>query len=86
MAQIQGKSFTYIRRQGKLIPAPSFRSNGDPRIFPIDVFEIQGNDFAGPETESGQQKQNRVIAFSDRSFSIAAIQHSLNAAGGEILG
>jgi hypothetical protein len=54
MAQVQRNSFTYIRRQWKLIPAPSFRADGDPCLLPIDVFEIQCNDFAGAETESGQ--------------------------------
>jgi hypothetical protein len=57
MAQVQRNSFTYIRRQWKLIPAPSFRADGDPCLLPIDVFEIQCNDFAGAETESGNRSK-----------------------------
>ncbi len=61
MAQVERKSFTYIGWQGQLSPAPTFRSDGNPCL-PVDVFQVQCDDFASTQAQSGQQKQNRIIS------------------------
>ncbi len=86
VAQVERKGFTYIDWQGQLSPAPTFRADGNPCLLPVDVSQVQCDDFASTQAQSGQQEQNRIIASSDGSPSVTAIQHSLYGAGGEELG
>jgi hypothetical protein len=73
VAQVEGESFTDIGWERQLSPAPTFGADGYPCILPVDVFQIQGDDLASTQAQSGQQKQNRVIAPSDGSRSVIAV-------------
>jgi hypothetical protein len=81
-----GNGFPYICRKWQLNLMTAFRTNGNPRVLPINVFQIQGNDGTSTQTEPGQENQNRVIPASDGRPSLIALQHSSYAAGGEELG
>jgi hypothetical protein len=86
VAQVERKDFTDIGWEWQLSPSPTFGADRNPGLLPVDVFQIQGDDFASTQAQSGQQKQNRVVASSDGSPSVTAIQHSLYGAGWEELG
>src|SRR5690242_17415496 len=47
---IDGHSFTDIRGHRRLRPASAFASNSKQAIVPVDIIQIQGYDFAGPQT------------------------------------
>jgi hypothetical protein len=49
-------SFTDIRWHRQLRPAPTFAPNGKQAIVPVDIIQIQGDDFAGPQTQSSQHQ------------------------------
>ena len=85
VAQVERESFTDIGWEWQLSPASTFRPDGYPCVLPVDIFQIQGDDLASTQAQSGQQKQNRVIAPSDGSRSVIALQHSLHSAGGKEL-
>jgi hypothetical protein len=51
------------KRQSSL--TPSLSTDVKPRALPVDVASSKLHDVAGPETQAGEQQQNRSIALAD---------------------
>ena len=63
------------RRQRKLRPFPTFSAHRDSCVLPIDIFEVESDDFTSPQTKPREQKEDSVIASSRRRASVAMMQH-----------
>jgi len=74
MAQITRKGSCDIRRERQLRPFSTFPAHGDSRVFPIDIFEVESDDFTRPQAKPREQKQDGVIASSHRRASVAMMQ------------
>ena len=82
MAQITRDGSCDIRRERQLRPFPTFPAHRDSRVFPIDIFEVESDDFTRPQTKSREQKQDGVIASSHRRASVAMMQDPPNLKAG----
>ena len=45
--------------------------------FPIDIFQIERNNFSGPQAQSGEQQQDGVISPAQRRLAITTTQDAL---------
>jgi hypothetical protein len=72
MLQVVGKGLANIGRQRQFGPPSALTANCDLAQLPIDIFEIQANDFGGAEPKSGKQHQNGVITPSARIAPVSA--------------
>jgi len=64
----------------------SVASNQDLAGPPIDVIKLKSNNFPSTETETGEQKKNRVVAAASRGLTVAAAQHAIDFLRNEVLG
>ena len=77
-AQIQCDSLANVAWQWHLCSASAFATNRDAAIVPIDIIQVQCNNLAGPQTQSGQQQQNGVVPLSIGSVPLTVIEKPLN--------
>src|SRR5690349_16828562 len=75
-AQIRTERFADVDRQGHAVVYQTLAADQDLAGPPIDVMQLQSNDFPGAETEPGKQKKNRVVAAASRSLPVAATHHT----------
>jgi hypothetical protein len=61
-------------------------SNQDLAGPPVNVIELESNNFPSAETEPGEQEKNRVIAAASRGETVAAAQHAIDFLRNEVLG
>src|SRR5262245_39128478 len=54
--QVNYDSFTDVGRYRQLCPSPTLTPNRDPTVHPIDIIQIQADDLAGAQTQSGEQQ------------------------------
>jgi len=73
--QIARNSACGICRQGQLRPLLTLSANLDSCGFPIDVFEVQADDFTRPQTKPSQQEQNGIITSPQACASIAMAEN-----------
>src|ERR1035438_10209806 len=52
--QIDCDSFTNVGRYRQLCPSPTLAPNRAPTVVPIDVIQIQRDDLAGAQTQTGE--------------------------------
>jgi len=79
--QVKGQCLTDVMGQRKFGSARPFPLNGEFCYIPIDIVQSEGNDFASPNAEAGQQEQDGVIALSLRRSTITMIQDALDLVG-----
>jgi hypothetical protein len=79
--QVTGQCFTDVMGQREFGSAGPFPLNGEFCCIPIDIVQCEGDDFASPNAEPGQQEQDGVIALSLRRLTIAMIQDALDLTG-----
>jgi hypothetical protein len=61
-------------------------SNQDLAGPPVYIIELERNYLASAETETGEQKKNRVIAAASRGLTVAAAQHTIDFLRNKVLG
>jgi hypothetical protein len=76
--QVGGDRFSNLRRQRHVSPLSAFTAYRQTTLFPIDVIERHGHNFARPQTEPSQQQQDRIVTPAHRRASIAAREHLLH--------
>jgi hypothetical protein len=79
--QVTGQCLTDVMGQRKFGSAGPFPFNGELCCIPIDIVQCEGDDFASPNAEPGQQEQDGVIALSLRRLTITMIQDALDLMG-----
>jgi|SRR6516162_4403734 hypothetical protein len=60
--QVIEQSVTSVLRQRQLNFLPSFASDSECSLVPTDVIETHAKDVASPQTETGEEKQNGLVA------------------------
>jgi hypothetical protein len=50
-----------IGQQGKVCPAATLATDSDDAVVPIEVLQIQLDNFAGSQAQTGKQKQNGIV-------------------------
>lgn len=84
MTQIGGQRRANVRWQRQRSRLPALSANEDLPGTPVDIVQIQPNDFTSPYTEPGEQKQKGMIPPAGRSFSIATFQNAFHVGGRKI--
>jgi hypothetical protein len=79
--QVKGQCLTDVMGQRELGSARPFSLNGEFCCIPMDIVQGEGDDFASPNAEAGQQEQDGVIALSLRRSTITMIQDALDLVG-----
>jgi hypothetical protein len=77
-AQIKYDSRTDVGWQRHLCQASAFATDRDAAVVPIDIIQVQRNNLAGPQTQSGEQQENGVVPLSLRSVPLIVIEQPLN--------
>ena len=62
VAEVDGHGFADISGKRKTIVIAALAPHHQHASPPIDVIELQGDDFAGSQAQAGQQKNDGVIA------------------------
>jgi hypothetical protein len=78
VTQICGDSLANIGGQRHLGGPTSFAVNGHLADVPIDIFQVERNDFSGPQAQPGEQHQNCVVAPADGRSPITPTQYALD--------
>lgn len=86
MAQITRNGSCDIRRERQLRPFSTFPAHRDSCVFPIDIFEVESDDFTRPQAKPREQKQDGVIASSHRRASVAMMQNLPYLSGRQMFG
>jgi hypothetical protein len=76
--QIGGHSFTDIARQRELASNGSLSAYQQRTRVPVDVVELQSDDFTTAQTQSRQEQQDGVIAPTDRRGARTGVKHALH--------
>jgi hypothetical protein len=76
--QVGGDRFSNLRWQRHVSPLSAFTAHRQTTLFPIDVIERHGHNFARPQTEPSQQQQDCIIAPAHRRAPITAREHLLH--------
>jgi hypothetical protein len=63
----------------------SFASNDNLADSPVEVIELESNDFAGAKTKTGQQKKNGVVAAAYRRSAVAGCKNTSDLVRREVL-
>jgi len=77
-AQVSSQGLTHIRRQRQAIRPQTFAAYGQFAGLPIDVIQRHSHHFSGPQAESGQEEQNRIITPAGGGGSVATLQKTLD--------
>ena len=77
-AQIGCERLTDIHRQGHAVVQQTLTKNEDLASPPVDIIELESNDFPSTETEAGEQEKDRVIAAAGRRLTVAATEHTVD--------
>ena len=86
VTQIGGKRLAYIVSQWQLGRLPAFSANGDLARAPIDIVQVQTDNFAGAYAEPGEQQQDRIVPSANGRLSVTALQNPLHRSAGRNLG
>jgi len=79
--QVKGQCLTDVMGQREFGSTGPFPLNGEFRRIPIDIVQCEGDDFASPNAEPGQQEQDGVITLSLRRLTITLVQDALDLMG-----
>lgn len=79
MLQIGGNRGADIMRQRHGGDLPSLAPNGELTRAPIDIIKAEPGHFARPQSQPGEQHQDRIISSTGRSAPVAAVKDALNA-------
>jgi hypothetical protein len=71
--EVAGQSAADIGGQRESLDACALAPDQEFSRLPIDVFQVQLDQFAGPQTQSGQQQEHRVIALASGTASVAVV-------------
>ena len=83
--QVGGHGLADIARQRELTADRSFSAHEQLTGVPIDVVELQSDDFAPAQTQSREQQQDGVIAPADRRGARTRVEHPLHVVGRQVL-
>jgi hypothetical protein len=86
MAHITGNGSCRIRWQRQLRPISAFPAHRDSCVFPINIFEVESDDLTRSQTKPREQKQNGVIAASQRRAPVTMAQHLSHLTWQQMLG
>jgi hypothetical protein len=76
--EVAGQSPADIGGQRESFDARAFAPDQQFSGLPIDVLQVQLDDFAGPQAQSGQEQQHRVIPLPGGTVSVAVVQELLD--------
>jgi hypothetical protein len=86
VAQVAGQGFADIGRERETVVraplAPHLQHAGPP----VDVLEFQGDHFAGPQSQSGQQENDGMITAGDGVIPLAGVDDPFDFFRREVLG
>jgi hypothetical protein len=85
-AQIGGNGFSHIDWQGHEDGLATLAANGYQAFLPIDVLQVQPDNFAGSKSKPGKQQQNRVVPSADGRLPTTTIEYPLHRVCGKKLG
>jgi hypothetical protein len=77
-AQIGCERLTDIHRQGHPVVQQTLTANEDLAGPPVEVIELESNDFPSTETEAGEQEKDGVIAAAGRCLTVTATEHTVD--------
>src|SRR5207248_3030004 len=78
VAQIIRNCFSHILEQRQPIDTITFAPDAQFPCSPVKVLQLKSSHFAGPQAESSQEKQNRIVTSADSSAPITAPQQLLD--------
>jgi len=79
LAKIGSNGFADIGGKGQAVVIASLPMHGQHASSPVDIVEFQGDDFAGSESQPGQDKKDRVITTGDgRVSAVASLDKSFD--------
>jgi hypothetical protein len=79
--KINRKGEADFGRQGELCPATALATDSDYAVLPIEVLQIQLDDCAGSQAQTGKEKQNGVVPPSDWAILIMVSKNLWHSAG-----
>jgi hypothetical protein len=86
VSQVCGDGLADIGRQRHWCGPTTFTVHGHLAGFPIDIFQIERNNFSGPQAQPGEQQQDRAISPAQRRLAITTIHNVLYRSRWEKLG
>jgi hypothetical protein len=64
----------------------SFSPDGNLTSLPVEILQFQAHDLPGPESQSGQKQQDRLVPPSSYTFQITGSEDALDLLGSERFG
>ena len=80
-AQIGSQRRADVRGQWQRGRLSALPPNADLPGTPVDIIQVQTNNFTGPYAEPREQKQNGIVPTADGSLLVAALQNAFHVGG-----
>jgi len=73
-AQVTGQCLAHLHRQRQSLLTPTLSTDDQITGTPVDVVEIQSGHLTSAQPQASQQDQDGVVAATDRTSVVAALQ------------
>jgi len=78
LPKIGSEGFSNVGGKWKAVVVASLAAYGDHAGPPIDIVELQNNDFACPQPQSGQEEKDCLITTTDGAAQITSLNNSFD--------
>jgi hypothetical protein len=73
-SQISSDCSTYVNRQRQTFSPVTFSAHDDLSAAPVDVIQLHGSEFPGPEPQTREYRQHGEVAATDHAAAVATGQ------------